>query len=148
MGATEHMQKAVKEVVNAQLTLMQLVESVNRMAGQLEKAKFLLSASEAGAAWLWGLLALAFAASASLWLWMLLASGGEMLRGALWLAGGCALLPRRGRATLREVAERTGLLEGNSLGNAWQRIPDGVEVCHLRLVERYALIGAETGRCH
>lgn len=142
IGATGQVQKAVKDAVLAQLSLMQLVEACNRLAGQLERAQFVIACGDLCQSAVFGLGALASAAAASVALWVLLLWGGGGLRSAIWLAGSCALLPQHAQSALQRALERVGLRgRGRALPCAFRRVPDSVEAGHLRLVERYALVG-------
>uniref|UniRef100_A0A7S4USY4 Uncharacterized protein n=1 Tax=Alexandrium monilatum TaxID=311494 RepID=A0A7S4USY4_9DINO len=143
-------QKAVKEAVNVQLTVMQLVDNASLAVGHVERLANVLSLSDRLTSALCGLVALAVACGLSVVLRVLqLLVEAGFLRYAAWLGGCCLLLPdewceplvKVRAAALREGAKAARRLL-SLLSPLWLRVPDGPEAAHLALFDRYVLIAA------
>ncbi|CAJ1403237.1 unnamed protein product, partial [Effrenium voratum] len=138
----------VKEAVKASLHIMQLTESVNRAATQVERIKFVLGLEDMCLSSICLVLALTAALPMCLLLFLsrwLLDSG--LWRYLLWLPGAVGFLPKALRVPLLDAASRAEEYRKQQLGddlermltNLWQRIPDGTEASHLYLFKRYVL---------
>jgi len=142
--------KAMKEAVNAQLTVMKLVDAASQAVGHVERAVHVFALGDRFTSVLCGLIVLAAACAlcAVLKVLQLLVEGG-LLRLVAWLTGCCLLLPTEWCEPILAVfnavlkrAEKVGRRLLSLLAPLWLRVPDGPEAAHLALFERYVLIAA------
>ncbi|CAE8680409.1 unnamed protein product [Polarella glacialis] len=138
----------MREAVKVQLSIMQLTDSVNRLASQLEKVKFLVAADDRCLSSIIAVLSLAasLALAMALWISVYICNSG-FWRYLLWLPGTAVLLPKSLRGplykALAEAEFRRRQLLGDDmerrLAGFWHRVPDGKEASHLQLFKRYVL---------
>ncbi|CAE7213586.1 unnamed protein product [Symbiodinium pilosum] len=138
----------MKEAMKAQLHIMQLTDSVNAAASQIEKVKFIVAMEDRCLSTI--CLAAALAISFMLCLpalmlhWIMLSGFWRYL---LWLPGSCAVLPKALRSPifqfLSKLEQQRQELMGNDLERIlegfWQRMPNGTEASHLYLFKEYVL---------
>ncbi|CAE8589568.1 unnamed protein product [Polarella glacialis] len=135
----------MREAVKVQLSIMQLTDSVNRLASQLEKVKFLVAADDRCLSSIIAVLSLAasLALAMALWISVYICNSG-FWRYLLWLPGTAVLLPKSLRGplykALAEAEFRRRQLLGDDmerrLAGFWHRVPDGKEASHLQLFKQ------------
>lgn len=138
----------VKEAFKTQLSIMQLTETLNEAASQVEKLKFVFGledrclSSLCFALALLGSLVLCVLAAILYWL---VQSG--VWRYILWLPGSCVLMPKALRSPTFQFVQRLEKLRLEFMGDDldrilhgfWQRMPDGTEASHLHLFRHHVL---------
>jgi len=138
----------VKEAFKTQLSIMQLTETLNEAASQVEKLKFVFGLEDrclSSACFIVALLAsLALCAPAAILYWLLQSGAWRYI---LWLPGSCALMPKALRSPTFQFVQKLEKLRLEFMGDDldrivrgfWQRMPDGTEACHLHLCGKHVL---------
>ncbi|CAE7717282.1 unnamed protein product [Symbiodinium sp. CCMP2592] len=138
----------VKEAFKTQLSIMQLTETLNEAASQVEKLKFVFGLEDrclSSVCFVVALLAsLALCAPAAILYWLLHSGAWRYI---LWLPGSCALMPKALRSPTFQFVQKLEKLRLEFMGDDldrivrgfWQRMPDGTEACHLHLCRKHVL---------
>eukprot|EP00931_Biecheleriopsis_adriatica_P056058 TRINITY_DN33226_c0_g1_i1.p1 TRINITY_DN33226_c0_g1~~TRINITY_DN33226_c0_g1_i1.p1 ORF type:complete len:623 (-),score=104.98 TRINITY_DN33226_c0_g1_i1:36-1904(-) len=138
----------MKEVVKVELNIMQLTESINKAAAQLEKIKFALTLEDRCRSFICLCVLLAASIGLSLGLFLLMRFLEFVSwRYLLWLPSTCVLLPKALRQSVFDAVAKaqefqnkfTGDDMERALAGLWHRIPDSVEALHLSLFKEYVL---------
>merc|ERR1712060_196926 len=123
---------------------MQLTDNINHLVSHVEKVKYAVALGDQYITGICLLVLLVASTLATVCLWILfcLSDHGGM-RYFAWLAGSACFLPLSMRDALKDAGARAieknkevlGDKMGRMLDSFWQRIPDGIEACHVDLCE-------------
>ena len=138
----------MKEAVKAQLHIMQLTNSLNAAASNIEKVKFVLTVEDpclSGICLMAALLVSLVLCIPALILHWIMLSG--FWRYFVWLPGACAVMPKALRSPVFQfvwkLEQQRQELMGDDLDRMlqgfWQRMPDATEASHLHLFKQYVL---------